>query len=81
MATPSLLQWMDSFESIDRLNFSVYGLGFLFPLREIPINFFFLRAAASFWDPHLHVFRFNRVEMCPASEDFVAVMGHTDRDT
>ena len=37
-----------------------------------------LRVAAGYWDPTLHVFRFNQCELCPMIEEFTTLMNHTD---
>ncbi|KAI8535298.1 hypothetical protein RHMOL_Rhmol10G0163100 [Rhododendron molle] len=80
IAQPVLDQWLNSFNSLDRLHFKSFGMDFLFSLRQIPVNFSFLRAATSLWDPAFHVFRFRREELCPTIKEFVAIIGHSDRE-
>ena len=43
-------------------------------LSQVELNFNFLNAAANFWDPVDHVFRFNGYEICPLYEEFAAIM-------
>ncbi|KAI8559792.1 hypothetical protein RHMOL_Rhmol04G0202100 [Rhododendron molle] len=80
MAQPVLDQWLNSFNGLDRLHFRSFGRDFIFSLRQVPVNFAFLRAATSLWDPAFHVFRFRREEFCPTIEEFAAIMGHSDRE-
>lgn len=77
---PKLLQWMDSFQSIDCLNFKGFGLDLLFFYKQREINSPFLHPATSLWDLHAHVFHFKYEEMCPTVNEFAAIMGHTHRD-
>ncbi|KAI8568257.1 hypothetical protein RHMOL_Rhmol02G0184000 [Rhododendron molle] len=44
-------------------------------LRNIRLRPELLRAAVSFWDPEVHVFRFGDQELCPTVEEFRAYLG------
>ncbi|KAI8551255.1 hypothetical protein RHMOL_Rhmol06G0171100 [Rhododendron molle] len=44
-------------------------------LRNIHLRPELLRAAMSFWDPEVHVFRFGEQELCPTVEKFRAHLG------
>ena len=44
-------------------------------LHRVQVDFSFLKAAASFWDPQNHIFNFNGRELCPLSEEFSAILG------
>ena len=35
-----------------------------------------MKVAISYWDPSLYVFRFNRMEIYPLIEEFVAIIGN-----
>lgn len=63
-----LHNWMLSLSSLEKISFRRYGIDSLFSLRGVKIEWDFLRAAACFWDPIDHVFRFNMEELCPTHE-------------
>ena len=44
-------------------------------LHRLQVDFSFLKAAMSFWDPQNHVFNFNGRELCPLPEEFSAILG------
>ncbi|KAI8572766.1 hypothetical protein RHMOL_Rhmol01G0225800 [Rhododendron molle] len=44
-------------------------------LRNICLCSELLRAAASFWDPEVHMLRFGEQELCPTVEEFHAYLG------
>ena len=44
-------------------------------LQHLKIDTALLHAAATFWDPKDHVFRFNSQELCPLIEEFTAILG------
>ena len=44
-------------------------------LHRVQVDFSFLKAAVSFWDPWNHVFNFNGHELCPLLEEFSAILG------
>ena len=43
--------------------------------QQLKIDTALLHAAATFWDPKDHVFRFNSQELCPLIEEFAAILG------
>ena len=46
-------------------------------LQHLKIDTALLHAAATFWDPKNHVFRFNSQELCPLIEEFAAILGYS----
>ena len=79
MLNQALLRpWLDSLEGIDWLNFRGHRLYALRHLREVAIRPVLLHAAARFWDPEVHVFRFGSQELCPTVEEFHAYLGSHD---
>ena len=44
-------------------------------LQHLKIDTALLHAAATFWNPKDHVFRFNSQELCPLIEEFAAILG------
>ena len=44
-------------------------------LHRVQVDFSFLKASVSFWDPRNHVFNFNGHELCPLPEEFSAILG------
>ena len=44
-------------------------------LQYLKIDTVLLHAAATFWDPKDHVFRFNSQELCPLIEEFATIFG------
>jgi len=62
-------------EGVDWLNFRAHGLYSMRHLRNIRLRPELLRAAASLWDPQVHVFRFGEQELCPTVEEFRAYLG------
>ena len=44
-------------------------------LQHLKIDTVILHAAATFWDPKDHVFRFNSQELCPLIEEFAVILG------
>ena len=45
-------------------------------MRNVKIKWDFLRAVMKFWDPEDHVFRFYTAKLCPAIEEFSAILGY-----
>ncbi|KAI8568249.1 hypothetical protein RHMOL_Rhmol02G0184000 [Rhododendron molle] len=62
-------------EGVDWLNFRAHGFYSMRYLRNIRLRPELLRAAVSFWDPEVHVFRFGDQELCPTVEEFRAYLG------
>ena len=58
-----------------RKEFKRYCLDPLFSLMHVKLETTLLTAATYFWDPQLHVFRFNYEELCPTMEEFCALYG------
>ncbi|KAI8546926.1 hypothetical protein RHMOL_Rhmol07G0157400 [Rhododendron molle] len=56
------------------LNFRAHGLYSMRYLRNICLRPELLRAAVSFWDLEVHVFRFGDQELCPTVEEFRAYL-------
>ena len=54
---------------------SLFMLNLLRSLEHLKIDTALLHAAATFWDPKDHVFRFNSQELCPLIEEFTAILG------
>ena len=52
-----------------------YCLSCIFPFHQIRVDEPLLCAAANYWVPSWHVFRFNGIELCPTIEEFDATMG------
>ena len=46
-------------------------------LQYLKIDTALLHAAATFWDPKDHVFRFNSQELCPLIEEFAVILGYS----
>ena len=57
-----------------------YGLSCIFPYHQIRVDEPFLRVATNYQVPSQHVFRFNRIELCPIVEEFVAIMAKPEID-
>ena len=55
--------------------FKCFGLDPLLSLRHVKLETNLLTAATYFWDPQIHVFRFNYEELCPTMEEFCALYG------
>lgn len=55
--------------------FKCFGLDPLLSLRHVRLETNLLIAATYFWDPQIHVFRFNYEELCPTMEEFCALYG------
>ena len=66
----NLTAWIASLDGSEKLNFRGFGLNALFTLSRTPLHLPFLHAAARFWNPVTHVFRFGGQEVCPTFEDF-----------
>ena len=49
----------------------------LWSLQHLKIDTALLHAAATFWDPKDHVFKFNSQELCPLIEEFAAILGNS----
>ncbi|KAI8572047.1 hypothetical protein RHMOL_Rhmol01G0167900 [Rhododendron molle] len=73
--TGSIRPGLASLEGVDWLNFRAHGLYSMRYLRNIRLRPELLRAAVSFWDPEVHVFRFGDQELCPTVEEFRAYLG------
>ncbi|KAI8568255.1 hypothetical protein RHMOL_Rhmol02G0184000 [Rhododendron molle] len=73
--TGLLRPWLASMEGVDWLNFRAHGFYSMRYLRNIRLRPELLRAAVSFWDPEVHVFRFGDQELCPTVEEFRAYLG------
>ncbi|KAI8530324.1 hypothetical protein RHMOL_Rhmol11G0048300 [Rhododendron molle] len=73
--TDSLRPWLASMEGVDWLNVRANGLYSMWYLRNIRLRPELLRAAVSFWDPEVHVFRFGDQELCLTVEEFRAYLG------
>ena len=48
--------------------------------HQIRVDEPLLRAAASYWVPSQHVFRFNEIELYPTIEKFAVMMGELEID-
>jgi len=47
----------------------------MFPYHQIKVDEPLLHAAAEFWIPTRHDFKFNGMELCPTLDEFSAIMG------
>lgn len=59
----------------DKTEFRRFGLESLLSIRHMKLETTLLTAATYFWDPQIHVFRFNYEELCPTMEEFCALFG------
>ena len=59
---------------------SHFGLSCIFPYHQIRVDEPLLCAAANYWVPLRHVFRFNGIELCPTIEEFATIMGELETD-
>ena len=69
-------RWVRSFDFNTKTNFTAYKLEGIKALRNVKINWDFLRAAMKFWDPEDHVFRFNTAELCLTIEEFSTILSY-----
>ena len=72
--TQNLTTWIANLDGSEKLNFRGFGVNALFTLSRTPLHFSFLHAAARFWNLMTHVFSFGEQEICPAIEEFRALM-------
>ena len=63
-----------------KISIAPYGLSCIFLYHQIKVDEPLLRATANYWVPSRHVFRFNRIELCPIIEEFAAIMGEPEID-
>uniref|UniRef100_UPI001C973239 hypothetical protein n=1 Tax=Geminicoccus harenae TaxID=2498453 RepID=UPI001C973239 len=63
----------------DKKVFARFGLASWFSLCHVKLEDKLLNAVVHFWDSDLHVFRFNREEVCPLFEEFCALMNVSAR--
>ena len=69
-------RWVRSFDFNTKTNFTAFKLEGIKALRNVKIKWDFLRAVMKFWDPEDHVFRFYTAKLCPAIEEFSAILGY-----
>ena len=69
-------RWVRSFDFSTKTNFTAFKLEGIKALRNVKIKWDFLRAVMKFWDPEDHVFRFYTAKLCPAIEEFSAILGY-----
>ena len=69
-------RWVRSFDLSTKTNFTAFKLEGIKALRNVKIKWDFLRAVMKFWDPEDHVFRFYTAKLCPAIEEFSAILGY-----
>lgn len=74
--TGSLRPWLVAMDDIDWLNFRAHDLSSMRYLHNIRLRPELLRAAVTFRDPEVHVFRFGEQELCPTMEEFHAYLGN-----
>ena len=68
--------WLSAVPGLEWLHFEHTGLSCFKFLRNLPVRPALLRAAVHFWDPDVHVFRFQGQELCPMVEEFSDYLGH-----
>ena len=56
------------------------GLSYVFLYYQIRVDEPLLHAATNYQVPSWHVFRFNRIEICPTIKEFAAIMGESEID-
>ena len=59
----------------DKNYLSRYGFDFLKCLKQFRVERAFLRECLRYWDPVLHLFRFQRGECVPLTEEFSFICG------
>jgi len=59
----------------DKTEFRRFGLEPLLSIRHMKLETTLLTTTTYFWDPQIHVFRFNYEELCPTMEEFCALFG------
>ena len=55
-------------------NLMIYQLNSFFSICKLPLHIPLFQAAACYWEPKLHVFRFNDEELCPTFEEFLQIL-------
>ena len=71
----TLFAWLEDLQGKTYIYLTEPSLQHTVFLRHLKLDDRLLRAAASYWDPQSHVFRFGQVEMSPLFEEFSAIMG------
>ena len=71
----AIKKWMNNLSAEEKLEFRAYHLDSLFSLKQVRVDYEFLRAASTFWDPGQHVFCFRNNEICPHPDEFSAIVG------
>ena len=69
-----LTSWLISFDTVDKYELKSLCLSSLLSLHQVHISWDLFRAAATFWDPKLHVFHFVRHELWLLTNEFGAVI-------
>ena len=57
-----------------------YGLSCVIPYHQIRVDEPLLHAAANYWVPSRHVFRFNGIELCPTIKELGTIMDELEID-
>ena len=71
----SINKWINALTTEEKAEFKSIHLDGLFCLKQIRVDYNFLRAACGFWDPQQHVFCFGKNEICPMPDEFSAILG------
>ena len=72
--------WIRRFGPNFKDSIAPYGFSCVFPYHQIRVDKPFLHAAANYWVPSRHVFRFNGIELCLTIEESCAIMGELEID-
>ena len=75
-----ILAWIRKLGPDFKDSITPYGISSIFPYHQIRVDEPLLHAAANYWVPSQHVFRFNRIELCPTIEEFGTIMGEPEID-
>lgn len=75
LSKKDLLNFHKTFNYQETNDLKYFTLGSLMNLRQVKLNYGFLKAAVAFWDKDNHVFRFRDRELCATVEEFSAILG------
>ena len=71
----TLVDWLDDMHEKSYVYLTEPSLQYAIFFRHMKVDDHLLRAAAHFWDPNAHVFRFGEVEISPLFEEFSSIIG------
>ena len=73
-------KWVSRTNNVGRDHLRHVCLSCIVNYGQVNLNLPLLHVTSNFWDHTLHVFRFNRCELCPMMEEFGAIMGFSNFD-